>query len=93
LVRTNIEQDWPRQRIARNYPAPSMSQAPVGQSLGLSMVTASQDTNSCTGYLWHPFQNKRGKSCVENLVRDVDKEEKIGVVVIITSLLENRYAK
>jgi hypothetical protein len=35
----------------------------------------------------YPFQNKQGKSCVENLVRDVDKEEKIGVVGIITSLL------
>jgi len=30
---------------------------------------------------------------VENLVRDVDKEEKIGGVVIITSLLQNRYPK
>jgi hypothetical protein len=35
----------------------------------------------------YPFQNKQGKSCVANLVRDVDKEEKIGVVGIITSLL------
>ncbi len=32
-----------------------------------------------------PFQNKQGKSYVENLARDVDKEEKIGVVVIINA--------
>ncbi len=42
---------------------------------------------TCIGYLGYPFQNKQGKSCVENLVRDVDKEEKIAVVVIISSLL------
>jgi hypothetical protein len=28
----------------------------------------------------------QGKSCVENFARDVEKEEKIRVVVIITSL-------
>jgi hypothetical protein len=33
------------------------------------------------------FQNKQGKSCVENCACDVDKEDKIGGVVIITSLL------
>jgi len=33
------------------------------------------DSPGCTGYLGHPFQIKQGKSCVENLVRDVDKEE------------------
>jgi len=38
-------------------------------------------------------RKEQGKSCVENLVRDVDKEEKIGGVVIITSLLQNRYPK
>jgi transposase len=27
---------------------------------------------ACIGYLGYPFQNKQGKSCVENLVRDVD---------------------
>jgi hypothetical protein len=30
----------------------------------------------CTGYLGYPFENKRGKSNVENLARSVDKEEK-----------------
>ena len=44
---------------------------------------------TCIGYLGYPFQNKQGKSCVENLVHYVDKEEKIGVVVIITSLFWN----
>ena len=39
------------------------------------------------GYLGYPFQNKQGKSCVEHLARDVDKEEKFGVVVIISPLL------
>jgi len=29
----------------------------------------------CIGYLGYPFQNKQGKSCVENLIRDVVKEE------------------
>jgi len=51
------------------------------------------DFSPCPGYLGYPFQNKQGKSCVENLVRDVDKEEKIGGVVIVTSLLEDRHAK
>jgi hypothetical protein len=37
--------------------------------------------------LGDPVQNKQGKNCVETLVRHVDKEEKIGVVVIISSLL------
>jgi len=41
---------------------------------------------SCAGYEGYPFQNKQGKSCVENLANDVDKEEKIGVVVIISPL-------
>jgi len=41
---------------------------------------------TCTGYLGHPFQYKQGKSCVENLVSDVNKEEKIGEVVIISIL-------
>ena len=40
----------------------------------------------CAGYEGYPFQNKQGKSCVENLANDVDKEEKIGVVVIISPL-------
>jgi hypothetical protein len=42
---------------------------------------------SCAGYFKYPFQNKQVKSCVENLARDVDKEEKIGVVVIISAFL------
>jgi hypothetical protein len=41
----------------------------------------------------YPFQNKQGKSCVENLARDLDKEEKIGVVVIISAFLWNGYSK
>ena len=41
----------------------------------------------CIGYLGYPFQNKQGKSCLENFACDVDKEDKIGGVVIITSLL------
>jgi len=41
----------------------------------------------------YPFQNKQVKSCVENLARDVDKEEKIGVVVIISAFLWNGYSK
>ena len=28
---------------------------------------------SCAGYVGYPFQNRQGKSCVENLARDVDK--------------------
>jgi hypothetical protein len=54
---------------------------------GYSLVVMME---SCNGYLGHPFKNKQGKSCVELLARDVDKEEKIGVVVIISPLLENR---
>jgi hypothetical protein len=34
----------------------------------------------------YPFQNKQVKSCAEILARDVDKEEKIGVVVIMSAL-------
>ena len=48
---------------------------------------------TCIGYLGYPFQNEQGESCVEHLACDVDKEEKIGVVVIISPLLENRYPK
>ena len=48
---------------------------------------------SCAGYVGYPLQNKQGKSCVENLARDVDKEEKIGVVVIISAFLRNGYSK
>ena len=48
---------------------------------------------SCAGYVGYPFQNKQGKSCVENLARDLDKEEKIGVVVIISAFLWNGYSK
>jgi len=43
--------------------------------------------------LGDPFQNKQGKNCAENLAREVDKEEKIGVVVIISALLWNRSPK
>jgi hypothetical protein len=52
-----------------------------------------QTAAPCIGYFGYPFQNKQGKSCVENLARDVDKEEKIGVVVIIDAFLWNRYPK
>jgi len=47
----------------------------------------------CIGYLGYPFQNKQGKSVVENLARDVDKVEKIGVVVIISAPLWSRSPK
>jgi hypothetical protein len=52
---------------------------PLGTSLLLS----------CAGYLGYPFQNKQGKNCVENLARDVDKEETIGVVVISSAFFWN----
>ncbi len=39
----------------------------------------------CAGYLGYPFQNKQVKSCVENFAHDVDKEERIGVVLIISA--------
>ncbi len=48
---------------------------------------------SCIGYLGYPFQNKQRKSCLENLACDVDKEEKSGVVVIISAFVWNRYPK
>ena len=48
---------------------------------------------SCAGYVGYPFQNKQVKSCVENLAPDVDKEEKIGVVVMISAFLWNGYSK
>ena len=40
---------------------------------------------ACAGYLGYPFQNKRVKSCVENLARHVGKEEKFGMVIIISA--------
>jgi len=73
-----------------------MHEAPLQADLDpdrLSFIHALQVLDTCIGYLGYPFQNKQGKSCVENLVRDVDKEEKIGGVVIVTSLLEDRHAK
>jgi len=48
---------------------------------------------TCAGNVGYPSQNKQGKCCVENLARDVDKEEKIGVVVIISTLFWNGYSK
>jgi hypothetical protein len=39
----------------------------------------------CIGYMGYPFQNEQRKSFVENLARDVDKEEKTRVVVIISA--------
>jgi len=48
---------------------------------------------TCAGYLGYLFQNKQGKRYVENLARDVDKKEKIGVVVIINAFFWNRYPK
>ena len=47
----------------------------------------------CIGSLGYPFQNKQGKSFVENLARDVEKEEKIAVVEIISTLVWNGYPK
>ena len=40
---------------------------------------------ACAGYLGYPFQNKRVKSGVENLARHVGKEEKFGMVIIISA--------
>jgi len=31
----------------------------------------------CIGYLEYPFKNKLGNSCLENLSRHMDEEEKI----------------
>ena len=45
------------------------------------------------GYVGYPFQNKRRKCCVVNLARDVDKEEKIGAVVITRAFLWNSSPK
>jgi hypothetical protein len=50
-------------------------------------------SHPCIGYFGYPFQNKQRKSCVENLALDVDKEEKSGVVVIISVILWNGYPK
>ena len=36
----------------------------------------------------YPFENKQGKSCLSTLYGEVDKEEMIGVVVIISAFLE-----
>jgi hypothetical protein len=32
---------------------------------------------ACTGYIDYPFENKEGKSCLENSASDMEKEEKI----------------
>ena len=53
--------------------------------------TPASQTHPCAGYLGYPCQNKQGKSGVENLARDVDKYEKIGVVVIISAFFWNGY--
>ena len=45
-------------------------------------------TTRCIGYIECRFQNKQGKSCVENLARGVEMEEKTGVEVIIRRVLE-----
>jgi len=34
-------------------------------------------SSGCTGYIEYPFENKLGKSCLENIASDVEKEEKI----------------
>jgi hypothetical protein len=39
----------------------------------------------CNGYLGHPFENKRGKNCVENLSGEAEKKEKTECAVIAPS--------
>jgi hypothetical protein len=46
-------------------------------------VGAASPTAACpccgtyTGYMYYPFENKEGKSCLENIASDMEKEEKI----------------
>ena len=58
-----------------------------------AIVSVQTETEGCIGYLGYPFQNKQGKSFVENLARSVDKEAKIAVVDIISAYLWNGYPK
>jgi len=50
----------------------------------MSDVTDKGDSRpcTCTGYVGYPFQNKLGKSFVENYAHDVDKEERIRGVIL-----------
>ncbi len=52
-----------------------------------------QGQSACTGYLDYPFEYKQGKSCMEHLAHDVEKEKKMGVMVIISVFLLNGYSK
>ena len=38
-----------------------------------AIVSVQTETEGCIGYLGYPFQNKQGKSFVENLARSVEK--------------------
>jgi hypothetical protein len=40
-------------------------------------TTSMACAKSCTGYIDYPFENKQGKSCLENIASDMEKEEKI----------------
>jgi hypothetical protein len=51
------------------------------------------NTTRCSGYIECRVQNKQGKSCVENLAREVEKEEKTGVEVIIRRILERIFTE
>ena len=49
---------------------------------------SSKESESCTGCIEYPFENKQGKSCLLHLSCEVDKEEMIEVVVINSAFLE-----
>ena len=49
---------------------------------------SSKESETCTGCIEYPFENKQGKSCLLNLSRGVDREEMIEVVVINSAFLE-----
>ena len=49
---------------------------------------SSKESESCTGCMEYPFENKQGKSCSLNLSCEVDKEQMIGVVVVNNAIWE-----
>ena len=65
--------------LARQPPKPHSLRACVASPpWHVRHNTGSLSVDECAGSLEYPFQNKQGKSCMENLARAVEKEEKIG---------------
>ncbi len=62
-------------------------------AIALGGISTSTSIRPCIGYLGYPFENTRGKSNVENLARNVDREEKTWVELIIRAHVLERISQ